>query len=171
MGELIAKCVFGFRRGEVPALFAPANDRFNHAADQLSYGGFALWSIGLSVETLRSDNICRCLRPRFRYFHVVLPEDYLAFIIAYDCGTPLPLNFVIWGYFPVGEAALKFQAGSTPGNLICFGFSLQGHSHFRHLCLRAGSKAVLRWLGCGAGENSILLPINRVQGVVMSIEK
>src|SRR5271156_3015149 len=141
MREFVAENVFGFGGREVTTLFTPAHDGIDHSADQLTHRGFALRGIGLAVKILGSDNVRRGHRPNLGDFDVFLAENYLTFIVAYECSAALPFALVEGRNFSIGKAALEFQARGPTRCLICFSHTVHCRPCFSHLF--ASAQAVL----------------------------
>jgi hypothetical protein len=113
MRQFIVESMLGFRVGEVAAFHAPADDRVSHAADQLAHRSLALGGVRLAVKIFRRDNVRRRLRPGLRHFHIFLPEDHLAFVVADQRVAQFPFDRVERMHLAVGEPTLEFQTSSA----------------------------------------------------------
>ena len=113
--QIVAESVASGVRGEVGAALAPADDGFDHAADQLAHGVLALGRIHFAVEIFRRHDVGGRLRPGLRHLDAFLAENHLAFFIADQRGAPLPFDRVEWRHPPVGEISAELQARFRTG--------------------------------------------------------
>ena len=113
--QVVAESVARGGGGEISAVLAPADDRIDHAADQLPHGSFALGRIQLAVEVFRRDDIGRRLRPGFGNLHIFLAEDHLPLFVADLGDAPFPFHGVKRRNAPVGKIAFEIQARFSGG--------------------------------------------------------